>query len=238
MLRAAEAGLKSRLQVVRRCGALELRLDGALASSIQPGRATTHPVWETLAGSILALEARWRRSILLLGVGGGAAAHVARALAPDARIVGVEHDPDVADAARRHFGLDALGVELVVDDALRFLQSDRGRYDAILEDLFVGSSRSLRKPEWLPEPGVTLALSRLTASGLLACNTIHEGPAMQHALLRHTPRLVSIAVAGFHNRILVAGAPSVTASSIRSVFAADPRLRRTLPKLAFRTLRR
>jgi spermidine synthase len=226
------------LRVVRRLGVLELRLDGALASSLQPGRATTHPVWEALAGSILALEAGRRHSILLLGVGGGAAAHVARALAPSARIVGVEHDPAVAETALSHFGLEALGVELVVDDARRFLQNDRGRYDAILEDVFVGSSRSVRKPDWLPEPGVTLALSRLSAAGLLACNTIHEGPAMRRALLRHTPRLVSIAVSGFHNRILVTGAPTLSAASVRRALAANPRLRRTLPKLALRTLRR
>ena len=50
-----------------------------------------------------------------------------RALDPTAEIVGVELDREVVRLARRHFGLDRLGIELVVGDALEFLRRDRRR---------------------------------------------------------------------------------------------------------------
>jgi spermidine synthase len=229
--------VRGRIHLVRRRGALDLRVDGALLSSIRPGGSTTHPVWEALAAPLLALPKERRRAILLLGLGGGAVARAARALAPRARIVAVDRDRDVVLAARRHFGVAELGIEIVVEDARAFLERERRRYDAILEDLFLGSSRSVRKPDWLPEPGVSLALARLRKGGLIASNTIHEGASMARALLAHAPAIVSIAVSGFFNHVLVAGAPARSARRLRRGLAADPRLRLTLPRLALRTLR-
>jgi spermidine synthase len=55
--------------------------------------------------------------VLVLGLGAGSAARLVRALAPRARIVGGERSAEVLRAARRHFGLDALGVEVVHADA-------------------------------------------------------------------------------------------------------------------------
>ena len=86
-----------------------------------------------LAAGIAALPRRRRRSVLLLGLGGGSAARVARALAPRARIVGVEIDPSVVRLARRWFDLDALGIEVVVEDARAYLEKCPRRFDAVLE---------------------------------------------------------------------------------------------------------
>ena len=49
-----------------------------------------------------------RRRVLILGLGGGSVARVVRALAPRAKIVGVEMNGAVLRAARRHLDLDAL----------------------------------------------------------------------------------------------------------------------------------
>eukprot|EP00439_Symbiodinium_sp_Y106_P011941 s5354_g1.t2 len=64
---------------------------------------------DVLAAPVLLLP-RQPRSILILGLGGGTVARALRALCPEASIVGVEMDDEVLDAARRHFGLDDLGV--------------------------------------------------------------------------------------------------------------------------------
>jgi spermidine synthase len=238
VLRAPEAGLKARVRVVEHGGARELRVDGALMSSIRPGGPTTHPVWEALGAPLALLPEGRRRSILLLGLGGGAVARVARTLAPHAQIVAVDRDREVVAAAHRHFGLDDLNVEVVVGDARAFLEHERRRYDAILEDIFVGPGRSVRKPEWLPEPGLTLALARLSPGGFLASNTIHERAAVARALLRHRRTLVQIAVEDYVNHILVAGPANWSAASLRCVLASEPRLRRTLARWSLRTLKK
>lgn len=224
---------------VRRRGALvELRIDGTLSSAHRPGGGAAGPIWETLGGLILALPPERRRSVLMLGLGGGSAARVARRYAPHARIVGVERNPDVARAAVEHFGLGDLGIEVVVDDALAFLKRNREGYDLVLEDIFIGPNASVRKPEWLPEPGLLLALDRLEDGGLLGSNTIHEGAPTIRTLRTRRSAVVAIAVEGYYNRIVVAGPPSLTTTSLRRIFAAEPRLARTLPKLSFRTAAR
>ena len=63
--------------------------------------------------------------MLILGLGGGSAARLVRAVAPEARIVGVEFSAEVLAAARSHFDLDAIGVEVVHADAHAFLLGER-----------------------------------------------------------------------------------------------------------------
>ena len=98
-----------------------LRVDGTFASWLRArARLTTGSVWDALAAPLLLLPPARRRRVLLLGLGGGSAARLVRALAPRARIVGVELDREVLRAARRHFDLDALGVEVVNADAREY----------------------------------------------------------------------------------------------------------------------
>jgi spermidine synthase len=222
----------TRVHVRRGSHGLELRVDGTLASALGSSRA--RPVWAALAVPILLLPEARRRRLLILGLGGGAAAHWLRELAPGAEIVGVERDPDVAAAAVRDFGMDQLRVEVVLGDALDFLRRERRRFDLIIEDLFVGPSRSIRKPPWLPEPGLELALRRLGPGGLLACNTIHEGPELSRALRRRGP-VVEIAVAGHWNRVYVAGA-CADAGSLRRRLHGHPSFEGTRTALRLRTL--
>ena len=219
----------------------ELRVDGTLASSWTPGEIATRSVWDALAASVLALPPARRRSVLLLGLGAGSAARIVRALAPDARIVGVEFDPDVVAAARRWFELDALRVEVVIGDAREVVArrevaaSLRDRFDAVLEDVFIGREATLRKPDGFPLPLLDHALRLLAPGGVVASNTIDEGPAVRRALAARFPRLVEIAVAEHDNRIYVGGgAAMLDARQLRAEVAASELLRATLPRLKFR----
>lgn len=222
----------TRVHVRRGSHGLELRVDGTLASAL--GSSHARPVWAALAAPLLLLPEARRRRLLILGLGGGAAAHWLRELAPGAEIVGVELDPDVAAAARRDFGMDRLGVDVVLGDALAFLRRERRRFDLVIEDVFVGPSRSIRKPPWLPEPGLELALRRLGAGGLLACNTIHEAPQLSRALRRRGP-VVEIAVARYWNRVYVAGALA-DARRLRRRLDDHPSFAATRSALRLRTL--
>ena len=226
-----------RVRVVERRGWRELRVDGTFASRFRPGDAATGSVWDALALPVLALPAARRRRVLILGLGGGSAARLVRALAPRAAIVGVELDAGVLRAAREHFGLDALGVEAVLADARAYLEGVRSRFDLVIDDVFVGRGLRVRKPDWLPEPGLGLAARRLAPGGLLVANTLDDYPAAARALQRRFPAAVRIRIAGYDNRILVGGAAGLDARALRAAVAAEPLLAATLPKLGFLTLR-
>jgi spermidine synthase len=198
----------------------------------------TRSVWDALAAGVLALAPERRRSVLLLGLGAGSVARVVRALAPDARIVGVELDREVVAAARRWFELDALGVEVVIGDARDVVAQARERFDAVLEDVFIGREATLRKPEGFPLPLLDRVSGLLAPGGVVASNTIAEGPPVRRALAARFPRVVEIAVAEHDNRIYVAGDHGLDARGLRASVEADPTLAPTLGRLRFRTLAR
>lgn len=207
---------------------LELRVDGTLASVQRHDGQITGPVWYALVAPLLALAPRRPRRVLILGLGAGSAAQLVRRFAPRAQIVGVELDHDVVAAARAHFGLDALGVDVRLDDAREVLAREHRHFDYILEDVFVGTNRSLRKPAGWPRPVLDLAIERLSPGGVLAINTIHEGPAIARALLALSPRwtpvpgsrsaasFLCVGVRGYYNRILAIGPPALSPTVLRS----------------------
>lgn len=215
----------------------ELRVDGQLASVERRGRALTDAVWYAIAAPLLALPPARRRSVLVLGLGAGSAVRVLRALAPAAHIVGVEWGASVLAAARAHFDLDALGVEAVIDDARAFLERERRRFDLVIEDLFVGPTRGVRKPEGWPEPNLRLAARRTAPGGILAVNTIHEGPAVARALRRIAPgrALVCVGVKGYYNRVLALGPATLLASELRRRVDGEPSFAPVRRRLALRT---
>jgi spermidine synthase len=225
------------VHVVRRGRKRTLRIDGSLASTWQPGLATTGSVWDALACALLALPPAKRSNVLLLGLGGGSAARVVRALAPRARIVGVEIDPAVVRLARRWFDLDALGVEVVVADAAAFLARTRRRFDAVLEDVFVGDARRLRKPPGFPLPALDRVRRILRPGGVAACNTLDESAEVRAALAARFRRLARVEIADYDNQIFVASDGPLAAAALREAVARDPVLGPSLRVLRFRRVR-
>jgi len=213
-----------------------LRINGTFASWYQPGRTQTGSVWDALAAPLLLLPPAWRRSVLILGLGGGSAARIVRALAPRAEIVGVEFDPEVVRAAREHFDLDEIGVRVVEDDARNYLGGTRRHFDAVLEDVFVGSARSVRKPPWLPVPGLARAARLVRRGGLLVSNTIDETTAVAAQMRRLYPATLGVDIEGFENRIVVGGPSVISGRLLRAAVANDRVLSPTLPRLRFRRL--
>jgi predicted membrane-bound spermidine synthase len=228
-----EAEPRPRVEIRRGRDGLQLRVDGTLASFQRPGHALTGAVWWALAAPIL-LVPRRRRRVLLLGVGGGSVARALRALDPSAEIVGVEYDPEVLRLARRHFGLDALRLELVVDDALEYLGRERRGFDLIVEDLFIGPARTVRKPPWLVGEGYRLIRKRLRRQGIVVSNTIHETPAIIDAMRPLDAPIVSFDVHGHWNRIVACGRPLPAAREVARLFRETPALAKPSRKLSFR----
>jgi spermidine synthase len=213
-----------------------LQIDGTFASWFAPGNAVTDSVWDALAAPLLLLPPRRRRAVLILGLGGGSAARLVRALAPAARIVGVERDPDVLRAARRWFALDELGVEVVRGDAHRYLHHARRRFDLVIEDVFVGRGRSLRKPDWLPSPGLALAARRTAGRGLVVANALDEAPAVAREMRRLFPATLRVRVEGYDNLVFVGGPAPLSGRGLRRAVAAHPVLSSTVRRFSYRTL--
>ena len=174
--------------------------------------------------------------MLLLGVGGGSVARALRALDERAEIVGVEYDPEVLRLARRHFGLDELRLELVVEDALEYLSRERHRFDLIVEDLFVGPPRTVHKPDWLVGEGYRLIRQRVAPGGIVVSNTIHETAAVVAALRPLGWPLAQLEVRRHWNRIVACGRDLQPAREIARRFRATPALARPSRRLTFRTL--
>jgi spermidine synthase len=223
------------VEVRRVRGGLELRIDGTQASVHRPGHALTGVVWWALASPILLLPRKRPRRVLLLGLAAGSVGRAVRVLDPDAEIVGVERDREVVRLARRHFDLDRLRIELVIGDALEYLRRERRRFDLIVEDLFVGPSRSVRKPDWLLGEGYPLVVKRLRRGGYVASNTIHEMPAIVRAMRRLGGRVVSLDVRGHWNRIVVAGRDTPRPRRIRRRLERHPEVVPSLRRLSLRT---
>ena len=120
-----------------------------------------------------------RANLLMLGGGGYAYPKHVVAHHPESRIDVVELDPTVTAVAQRYFFLDRCMAEfdtdetgrlgLIEDDALHYLETCEGTYDAILNDLFTG-----REPvaALMTEDAARLIRRRLTPGGLYLTNVI------------------------------------------------------------------
>ena len=228
---------RERVRVVEGQFGRELIVDGSFASFYRPGSPVTGSVWDAIAAPLLALPAERCRSVLILGLGGGSAARIVRALAPGARIVGVEFDPAVVRAARDHFDLNDLNVEVVLADALVFLRGDERYYDAVLEDVFVGAGDAVQKPGWLPRPGLELAAERLVPGGVLVSNTLDEAQPVSKVLRKLFPEVLRIDVEDYDNRIFAAGFQLGNAADLRARVGGSAVLGETVSRLSFRTLK-
>lgn len=217
-------------------GGRRLEIDGTFASLWRPGRSTTGSVWDALAVPVLGLPRSRRRSALLLGLGGGSAVRLLRALVPEIRVVGIEIDPEVVRAARRWFGLGRLGIEVRCGDARTYLARARRRFDLVLDDVFVGRGRGVRKPAWMLEEGWERAVRRVAPGGMLVTNVLDEGEAARRTLREHFPCVVEIGVDGYDNRILVGGPAPLSGRSLRRAARDHAPLAESLARLRFRTV--
>jgi spermidine synthase len=228
---------RPRIRIDDSGGTRSLVVDETFASFYRPGEVATHCVWDAIAAPLLWLAPRRRRRILILGLGGGSVARLARALAPEAEIVGVELDPEVVRLSRAHLDLDALDVRIEIADALAWLEKAEGSYDAILEDVFIGRGDDVHKPDWIPEPAHRLAFDRLARGGVFVSNTLDEHLRVEQAMRGRFPAIVMIETEDYDNRVLVAGGAGLTGAALRHQASQSPILRESLKILSFRMRR-
>ena len=151
-------------------GTRTLVVDETFASFYRPGEIATHCVWDAIAAPILWLPPKRRRRILVLGLGGGSVARIARALAPARR------DRRASNSSPRSSASPGATSTSTRSGVRRSRSRTRGpgsrpsrrsptRYDAILEDVFVGAGDDVHKPAWIPDPMHVAGLRDARAGG-------------------------------------------------------------------------
>ena len=167
---------------------INMDVEGATFATWHPWLRMTGYSWDALSAACLLRHEGPPRTVLLLGLAGGTVARQLRCLVPEAAITGVDIDGAVVDLARRHMGLDELGIEVVIADADRFLTATDRRFDAILDDLFLSGPLDVAR-QLLPV-GERLARlqERLTPGGVIAANLITDGVGLHQTVRRRVRR--------------------------------------------------
>ncbi len=126
--------------------------------------------WDAQAASTL-FATRPVRDILLLGMGGGTVARLCRQLHPTARIVAVEAEAKIITLARKRFGIDNLGLEVVHAQAEDYVRAHGGSFDAVVDDAWPFVNAQARAAVQDTTWHVRLA-DRLREGGSLAINLL------------------------------------------------------------------
>ena len=160
---------------------VDLEVAGATFATWHPERLLTGYSWDAITAGCLLSAAGPPRSVLVLGLGGGTVTRQLRHLLPEARLTGVELDPEVTRLARQYMELDRQGVEVIEGDGYAFLAGTRRTFDAIVDDIYLTGSDDVWRPEDLTGSVLAALAARLNPGGVALANFITDG---HHDLLR------------------------------------------------------
>ncbi len=180
---------------------------GTVLSEVLAAPGPTHTLFDVLAGVVAALSPGPRIALLGFAAGG---------IVAPLRSMGFEHALQAVDLSRegervfRKLSRVWAGrVILARADASRWLARRRGRYDLILEDLFLEGPQGMVKPEVSFGALPSLIRSRLAPRGVAVINTlpVAETPWRKVLAPLAAPfrEAYVVQMDDYENRLLVAG---------------------------------
>lgn len=105
---------------------------------------------------------------LVLGLGGGSVVGSVQKYWPEAKIIGVEIDPEVIKIGKKYFGLDKIqSLKIIQANAIDFVKKTKEKFDLILVDLYIGHNR-------VPMADINLK-KILTENGVIIFNQFKAG---------------------------------------------------------------
>ena len=218
-----------------------LYCDGVLHTQYNPRHPLTGDVWDPMALSPFA-EGRSRpRKVLMLGLGGGAVAHLLRRYHSDIDITAIDIDPKRLSLGRRFFGLRRRGIELICADAIEWIYAGSGgKYDLVIDDLFGQVDGQPERAIPLARSWVDALLERLNPGGMLTVNCADKVGLDESALLSaqcYRKRFASALRFTFersHNHIALFSARPTTPAGFRAALRREPELRTARAKKLMR----
>jgi spermidine synthase len=160
-----------RYQVRSAGNSLRLYKNGVLHTqynSLYPIRGN---VWDLLLIPAFFLKPGSIRSVLVLGVGGGAVIRLLNQFVRPREIIGVELNPVHIYIARRFFEVGRREAKLVCGDAVKWVNDYRGpRFDMIVDDLFGEESGQPKRVVFADSDWFVLLRTRLSPQGVLVMN--------------------------------------------------------------------
>src|SRR3989344_6658945 len=186
ILEEVTSPINGKIQVVRSLGLGNyIQVEGLTQSG-----GVVNEVWKTTLWKLKNKRTKELKNCLILGLGGGSAAKLVRKFwpaspnrgEPDAKITGVEIDPIMVNLGKKYLKMDAVGVDVIIDDAYKFVaNSSKLRaqsYDLILVDLYIGYD----VPEkFQSENYIHLVRSLLVRSGTAVFNRLYFGEKRKEA---------------------------------------------------------
>jgi spermidine synthase len=171
-------------------GGIDFDVIGATHATWHPERLMTGHAWDALTGAALSHPGRIRR-LLMLGLGGGTVLRQIRHFLPGARLTAVEIDEGMIRLARHYMDLDALHARILHADAYEYLETAKGAFDVVIDDLYRCGDRDVERPRAVDQAGVDALLRRVADDGILVMNFVTgPGHARPHraakALFRET----------------------------------------------------
>lgn len=143
-----------------------------------------YSVWNTVLKKVKGQKSKVK-SALILGLGGGDAARLIKKYWPEAKITGIEIDPEMVKLGQKYLGLDESKVTIKIQDAKDFVKSQvkaKKKYDLILIDVYVG----YEVPEKFTEKEFIRQILVLTdKDGLVIFNRLYFGDKRKLAEIFH-----------------------------------------------------
>ena len=110
------------------------------------------------------------KKILILGLGGGSIAKLARKFWQESEIVGVEIDPFMVELGSKYLGLSKAGVKVKIGDALEFCKKCKDKFDLICIDTYVGDQFPKKFED---EKFLKLIIKLLNKNGMAVFNRLY-----------------------------------------------------------------
>ena len=163
---------KGVLYQVRAAGSSRrLYADGVLHTQFNPRRIVTGSVWDLLWLPVFFLTAPRVERVLVLGAGAGAVIRQLDMLFQPKEIVAVENNPVHLRVAREFFGVTHQMTVLHEADAAEFIRRYRGgRFDLIIDDLFVARGNVARRALSCDSRWIKQLVHHLRMDGILCVN--------------------------------------------------------------------
>ncbi len=162
-------------------GRLIVKKDLAWGTYIKAGGLTqsggiAKKVWDSSLRKINKSEIN---KCLILGLGGGGMVKIIKKYWPQTKITGVEIDPIMVDLGKKYLGLKETGVKIVIEDAHRFIEREKEKYDLILVDIYVGDKIP---GEFETEKFIKIIKKLLGKNGIIVFNRLYYDEKRKEAL--------------------------------------------------------